>query len=308
MDNFQKAKDHFLDGIKNLENGSFEEAERNFLTSLRLLPDRVSTLTNLGATQIKLKKYLDAKVTCEKAIALDENNSEALLNLGLVYKELKDYICAIENFDKVIKLDPVFAKAWSNRGSAFHDLRQYQSALHSFDEALIIDENYHEAWSNRGLTLHDLKRYKESLLSHEKAISINGQYAHAWFNKGLTYIALKDFCSALICFRSALEINPHHMYLLGDIVHTQLIIGDWDHLDEKVGDLRRGVEYGINTSTPFPMLSAIDDPHLHLQAAKLWINDKFPSNYSLPVIPKGSTLKYALDISRQTLKITPYPF
>ena len=308
MDNFQKAKDHFLDGIKHLENGSFEEAERDFLTSLELVPDRASTLTNLGATQVKLKKYLDARVACEKAIALDANNSEALLNLGLIYKEAKDYIYAIENFDKAIKLDPGFAKAWSNKGSAFHDLRQYQKALCSFDEALSIDEGYYEAWSNRGLTLHDLKHYKESLLSHEKAISINSQYVHAWFNKGLTYIALKDFSNALICFRSALEINPHHIYLLGDLVHTQLLIGDWDHLDEKIRALGKEIGYGINASTPFPMLSAMDDPYLHLQAAKLWINDKFPSNYSLPDIPKRAHSKIRIGYFSPDFKNHPVSF
>ena len=286
MDNFQKAKDHFLDGIKHLENGAFEEAESDFLSSLELAPERPSTLTNLGATQIKLKKYPEARATCEKAIALDENNPEALLNLGLVHKEAKDYVFALDNFDKAIKLDPGFAKAWSNKGSALHDLRQYQNALHSFDEALSLDGSYYEAWSNRGLTLYDLKRYKESLLSHEKSISINNQYADAWLNKGLTCIALKDFINALICFRTALEINPHHIYLLGDLVHTQLIIGNWDDLDENILTLTKDISCGLNASTPFPMLSAMDDPHLHLQAAKLWTNNKYPLKSSLPAIPK----------------------
>jgi len=308
VDNFQKAKDHFLDGIKHLENGAFEAAESAFLVSLELAPDRVSTLTNLGATQVKLKKYLEARATCEKAIALDENNPEALLNLGLVYKEAKDFVAALDNFDKAIKLDPGFAKAWSNKGSALHDLRQYQSALRSFDEALSLDKNYYEAWSNRGLTLFDLKHYKESLLSHEKAISINNQYADAWFNKGLTYVALKDFINALICLRTAFEINPHHQYLLGDMVHTQLLIGDWDHLDEKIQTLAEEIDCGLNASTPFPMLSAMDDPQLHLETAKLWTNDKYPRSNSLPAIRKREHPKIRIGYFSPDFKDHPVSF
>jgi len=308
VDNFQKAKDHFLDGIKHLENGAFEEAESDFLSSLELAPERPSTLTNLGATQIKLKKYPEARATCEKAITLDENNPEALLNLGLIHKEAKDYVFALDNFDKAIQLDPEFAKAWSNKGSAFHDLRQYQNALRSFDEALNLDGSYYEAWSNRGLTLYELKRYKESLLSHEKAISINSQYADAWFNKGLTCIALKDFSNALICFRSALEINPHHIYLLGDLVHTQLLIGDWDHLDEKILALTKDINCGLNASTPFPLLSVMDDPQLHLQAAKLWTNDKYPLKSSLPAIPKRQHTKIRIGYFSPDFKDHPVSF
>ena len=308
MDNLQKAKEHFLEGIRRLENGAFEEAEREFVASLELAPDRVSTLTNLGATQVKLKKYLEARATCEKAISLDKNNPEALLNLGLVHKEAKDFGIALDYFDKATKLDPGFAKAWSNKGSAFHDLRQYQSALRSFDEALRLDQNYYEAWSNKGLTLYDLKRYKESHSSHEKAISINNQYADAWFNKGLTYIALKEHVDALICFRTAHEINPHHKYLLGDMVHTQLIIGDWDNLEEKILALSKEIDCGQNASTPFPMLSAMDKPQLHLETAKLWINDKFPSNYSLPAIPKRRHSKIRIGYFSPDFKDHPVSF
>jgi protein O-GlcNAc transferase len=308
VDNFQKAKEHFLDGIQHLENGVFKEAEREFLASLELAPDRPSTLTNLGATQVKLKKYLEARATCEKAIALDGNNPEALLNLGLVYKEAKDFVAALDHFDQAIKLDPGFAKAWSNIGSTFHDLRQYQSALRAFDQALSLDANYYEAWSNKGLTLHDLKRYKESLLSHEKAISLNTQHADAWFNKGLTCVALKDFINALICFRKTFEINPHHKYLLGDLVHTQLLIGDWNHLDEKILTLTKEINCGVHASTPFPMLSASDEPQLHLETAKLWTNDKYPSNHSLPAIPKRQPSKIRIGYFSPDFKDHPVSF
>ncbi len=58
-DAFAQARQFFLDGLKALETGRFEAAEQRFLSSLALLPGRVSTLVNLAATQLKLSRPQD---------------------------------------------------------------------------------------------------------------------------------------------------------------------------------------------------------------------------------------------------------
>ncbi|MBU3606297.1 tetratricopeptide repeat protein [Polynucleobacter sp. MWH-Creno-3A4] len=308
MDTFQKAKDHFLAGIQKLESGALEEAEREFLASLDLAPGRPSTLTNLGATQIKLKKFSAAKSTCKEALASDKNNSEALLNLGLAYKETGDLITALDSFKQALMLDPKSSKAWSNKGSALRDLHRYEEALISFDRALDLDEKYYEAWTNRGLTLNDLGRHNESIQSYAEAISINRNYVDAWFNKGSIYLALKEFSQALACFETAFEINPDYEYLLGDLVHSKLLIGDWKDLDEKLLRLVKQIEYQEPVSTPFPMLSAVDKPELHLATAKLWANKQYPRNTSLPVIPKKNHSKIRIGYFSPDFKDHPVSF
>ena len=44
---FEIAKQHFLDGLGFFQADQFEKAEFHFLESLKIMPDRVSTLTNL---------------------------------------------------------------------------------------------------------------------------------------------------------------------------------------------------------------------------------------------------------------------
>ena len=58
MNNFELAKQYFLEGLLFLEEEKFSQAEFILKQSLELIPDRVSTLTNLSAVQVKLKKYL----------------------------------------------------------------------------------------------------------------------------------------------------------------------------------------------------------------------------------------------------------
>ena len=78
---FEKAKKHFLVGLDLFEKEDFKDAEKEFLASLVIIPDRVSTLTNLSATYIKLRRFSEAKDYSEKAIRLEGTNSEAYLNL-----------------------------------------------------------------------------------------------------------------------------------------------------------------------------------------------------------------------------------
>lgn len=67
MDNFELAKEYFLDGCASLEAEDFLKAEYKFIKSLELIPDRASTLTNLSLAQLKLRKYSEARATAEKS-------------------------------------------------------------------------------------------------------------------------------------------------------------------------------------------------------------------------------------------------
>ena len=56
-DKFEQAKNYFLLGMENFEKGMYREAENFLFLSLSLLPERISTLTNLSAVLIKLGKF-----------------------------------------------------------------------------------------------------------------------------------------------------------------------------------------------------------------------------------------------------------
>jgi len=210
LDNFESAKKSFLEGLSFLENENFEEAELKFLESLRLLPERVSTLTNLAATQIKLKKYSEAKTYSEKAVELDANNSEAFLNLGFIEKEVGNLESALTFFNKALTLDLTNALAFLNKGAAFHELKRYEEALGSYKKAIELKPDYHEAWSNQGVTLNELKRYEEALGSYKKAIELKLDYHEAWSNQGVTLNELKRYEEALGSYKKAIELKPDY--------------------------------------------------------------------------------------------------
>jgi len=138
MNNFELAKEYFLDGCGFLEAEDFSQAEHKFIKSLELIPDRVSTLTNLSAAQLKLKKYSEARVAAQKAISVESDNSEAYLNLGLIELDLKNFESAIKFFDKALSLKPDYAEAYSNKGATLNELKRYDEAIAHYDKALTL--------------------------------------------------------------------------------------------------------------------------------------------------------------------------
>jgi predicted O-linked N-acetylglucosamine transferase (SPINDLY family) len=248
MDNFDKAKNVFLDGLKLLKEKSFLEAEQRFEESLRLLPDRSSTLINLSATQIKLKKYIEAKLSAEKSIQFGGESAEAYLNLGLVEKNLGDISASIGYFDKALFLNPSNAEVWLNKGAALNELKQYQEALSSL----------------------------------EKAIELNPTYAEAWANKGLIFRELKYYPEAIMCYEKVIQLNPFINYILGDLIHTKMLINKWNGLALRIQMLYDNLAEQSHLIGPFDILLISDEPNLQLKIAKIWAADLYPLQTLLP--------------------------
>ena len=84
MNNLENAKNFFLDGLQFLANQDYCQAEINFEKSLKLAPDRISTLTNLSATKMKLGKFREGRELAVRSTKLDGKNSFGFLNIGLI--------------------------------------------------------------------------------------------------------------------------------------------------------------------------------------------------------------------------------
>ena len=210
MKNFEQAKAYFFSGLKLFEKENYKEAEVQFIKSLELFPDRASTLTNLSATQIKLKKYSEAEKSATQAISLDSRNSEPWFNLGLIEKKNNNLNRAIEYFDKAIQLKPDYAEAWANKAVSLIELERYDEALAHYDQAIKLKPDYAEAWANKGVTLSRIKRYDEALAHYDKAIQLKPDYAEAWANKGVTLSRLKRYGEDIAHYDQAIQLKPDY--------------------------------------------------------------------------------------------------
>jgi predicted O-linked N-acetylglucosamine transferase (SPINDLY family) len=258
MNNFELAKEYFLDGCGFLEAEDFSQAEHKFIKSLELIPDRVSTLTNLSAAQLKLKKYSEARVAAQKAISVESDNSEAYLNLGLIELDLKNFESAIKFFDKALSLKPDYAEAYSNKGATLNELKRYDEAIAHYDKAISLKPDYHKAWSNKGNTLRELKRYQEAIAHYDKALTL----------------------------------KPDIDWVSGDLLHTKMKICSWSGLSESLEDIFKKVMASEKVVAPFSLLALNDDALLHKKCSEIYIQSRYPFNpVSEPILKRPQSQK-----------------
>ena len=241
MTNIEIAKQLFLDGLNLIENKEFEQAEKKFLKSLELIPDRESVLNNLSSAQIKLEKYQDAKKSAARVIELNKNNAVAWMNLGVIEQEINNFEASINYFNKAIEIDPLYFHVYNNKGILLCELGKYQEAIINFNKSLELQPNLLEAilnkadalkelknfeealqcidtalkiknlapeiWAKKGDILHNMKRYQEAIQAYDQAIKLNKNYAEAFCNKGFTLFTIELYEEAITECNKALEIK-----------------------------------------------------------------------------------------------------
>jgi len=241
MSDIEIAKQLFTDGLNLIQNKEFEQAEKKFLKSLELIPDRESVLNNLSSAQIKLGKYQDAKKSATRVVELNKNNAVAWMNLGVIEQELDNFETSVNCFNKAIQTDPLYFHAYNNKGILLCEFGKYQEAIINFDKSLELQPNLVEAilnkadafkelknfdealkcidaalkiknlapeiWAKKGDILHNMKRYDEAIQAYDQAIKLNKNYAEALCNKGFTLFTIERYEESIAVCNKALEIK-----------------------------------------------------------------------------------------------------
>lgn len=240
------ARKHFEDGLIYFENKDFINAEINFSKSLEIIPDRLSTITNLIATLIKLNKLLDASKHLQIAMRKYEKDEILYLNQGILNLKLKNLT----------------------------------AALVSFDNSISINNNYSEAYNNLGFVYDKLNESNLSLINYNAAIRINPRYIEALYNRGNLYLKLKKYDLAIIDFESAITIDKNYEDLLASYIAAKMQVCDWTNYEIDLKDLNILLDKKIVTA-PFHVLSLFDDPKLHYSVAKSYYESEIPIDDSL---------------------------
>ena len=196
-------------GLDSFYNNTYEQAENYFKLALDLAPDRLSVLTNLSATLIKLDKLYEAKAITSKTLELYPFDVSSLLNHGILLEKLADLQSALLAYEKAITISPQYAEAYNNRGSLLKELKDLNIALSNLNYAIALKDNLYEAYTNRGIILRELKLLEEALESHDKAIEIKSDYAEAYSNRGHVLDDLNELNEALISFNKAIEFKTN---------------------------------------------------------------------------------------------------
>jgi TPR repeat/Tetratricopeptide repeat/Glycosyltransferase family 9 (heptosyltransferase) len=141
---------------------------------------------------VESRRFDEALVSCNRAIALQPDYAAAHNNQGIALQELQRLEEALASFDKAIALRPDYAEAHANRGHVLQDLNRHVDALTSYDRAIGLQPGFAETYYDRGTALHDIGRHEEAVASYERAISLRPDFAMAHVNHSLCLWKLGD--------------------------------------------------------------------------------------------------------------------
>jgi protein O-GlcNAc transferase len=273
------------------ESGNIKESLAHHKKAVELSPGNQEAWLNYGKCLSSLGEHQIALSVYEKSLTIRPDFAEALINKGATLKELGLFEEALNCANQALEINPQSAEAWSNKGAALKDLNRSDEALICYENAVTLNPTSEDAWFNKGIAFSKLKRHEDAITCFNAAISLKPSHYEALYSKGIALSEMKNFAEGIDAFNEAINLKPDFDYLLGNLIQAKFMIGDWSNLDSLINTLTNQIKLDKKVISPFGLFAASDSPSLHLQAAKIWANDKNPIQAHSPFHEIGADKK-----------------
>ena len=232
-------------------------------------------LTNLGTIKLQKNNLEDGIFLIEKSLIQESKQPNALNNLGVFLQKSNRTLEALDRYNRAIEIEPNYPEAYSNRGNALMDLRKFDEALESYNHAIRLRPDYAQAFSNRGNALKELDMFDDALESYNKAIEINPSYAKALSNRGELLKKLGFIAKSIPSYMRSIELNPEIEYMSGELFNAKMHLCIWDNFSAQKEELLFKIKNSQKVSSPFSLLSLIDNPPVLKKASEIYVDDKY---------------------------------
>ncbi len=191
------------------EKGDLLSATADYQKAI-LLKDDAYAHSNLAMIYKEAKRFDDAVLEYDKAIALKPQFWGAYFDRGNLYRENGKFDLAIADYTKVLKILPGYAQAYANRGTAHFLNGEQHSALLDFNWAIRFDPRAINAINNRAVIYAGQGHFKKAIEDFSRSIALDSQNPSVYFNRGLAYLQSRQADLALADFDYALQLDPNY--------------------------------------------------------------------------------------------------
>lgn len=198
---------------------------------------------------IKGKKIEEAKNIINKALEINENDSEALHRMGRCLYEEKNYDEAKKYYEKSINSNKMNSLAYSDFGMLLYELNSYDEAISKLQQAINISAKSAYLYFYIANSHYKQGRIKKSAEFYEKTIDYYPRHTEAYINWTVSLLDLNDTKDALRKIRSAYQINKNSEKVLMVYALTCLKSGLYNEAIEKADTILKN-----NTECTFAKL------------------------------------------------------
>ncbi len=162
-------------GVLQLSKGNTEGAIGAWREGLKINPDNIQLLTNLGGLLAIQGKSDEGIVEIEKALKISPNFAQAHNNLGIALMQgKKDFTGAEKEFRIALKLTPNYGDAMQNLGSSLFLQKKYDDAAAAFNDIVKLAPNIAKPHYYLAAISSINNRTQDAIEQLGKAISLDG--------------------------------------------------------------------------------------------------------------------------------------
>lgn len=137
------------------------------------------------------KKYKEATLKCEEALAKNPKGTEIFEEMAAVYKGQNDYSKAVEIYVKALDMDPKNSQLLVSKAGTLRMQSKFDEALEDYNKVLELKPDEKSVYMEIAYTYRDKKDYENAEKAYEKAIekfpddfNLAGNYAAYWSYRG----------------------------------------------------------------------------------------------------------------------------
>jgi protein O-GlcNAc transferase len=244
----------FVLALTQMQQGKYDEAERQFAKATALDPSAAEMWANRGNNQISLGRPDRALEFLSRALAITPDFPEALYNRAKLLADAGQLEEALAGYERCAALVPQFADAFNNRGVILAKLGRHEEALASYQRCLALAPRAADTLNNRGNLLTAMGRHAEALASYDASLAVAPNAADTLVNRANLLVVLHRFAEALAGYEGALRVAPDVPDVLERRGHVLAALG---REEEAVASLERCLALAPRHATAWPAFIGI---------------------------------------------------
>ena len=212
MEHYEDAAKYYLDYLLAAIEESLPSAEGNTLDDLMVF---------VGEAFEKAEQYESAMEWYEHALITNPENLQAHTGMGICYLELKDFEQSLRYLEKAVKMDDKQSEIWIYLAEVLVNMDKDEQAIVAYLRALSLDPSQAEVLFALGNLYYDQQKYELALKYYSDTELLDATFPNIHLYKALSYARNGDKLQADSSLKLALLNDVHARELFDQIIREE---------------------------------------------------------------------------------------
>ncbi|QQO09154.1 tetratricopeptide repeat protein [Breznakiella homolactica] len=209
-ENTEQANLYYENALSHAREGRFYEAGTEIDKAISLDQNNSEFYKIKGSILLDLRSIDESISAFAKSLEIDPLDAETYYQLGIACVFAEDMGTALSNWHKAVELDPSFVSAYYNLAMGYQELGDNQTAYDNYTKCIELMPEEALFYFERG-RLQINMNYGKGAADLTKAIELEPEFAEAYWTRGfIMKIFMRNAEAAQADFDRAVEIDPRY--------------------------------------------------------------------------------------------------